>query len=186
MHWIILYVLIVTQFVLPFLDKKLLFSTNNDWLLGSLKITISLLLAYLLYHTLSGSSGQRTGPYNSEIRTDFALAFSLTVISTLLLINVAWRKKIKIFICYRRLDNNNSTVHLLFHYLSSVFSPKKLFLDINNINLTDNYKRKTNKSIRESTVFLLVIGKKWLKRDWTDVSKNEVYREIKIAHKKKR
>ena len=51
---------------------------------------------------------------------------------------------------------------------------------------SDNFRKLTAMSIKESKVFLLIIDKKWIKRNWSDEKENEVYRELKIALSKRK
>lgn len=71
------------------------------------------------------------------------------------------RRKIKLFICYRRADTSTSSGRL-YDYLSDYFGKRNVFKDIFSMEGGDKIREKIQYSIERSNVFLLVIGRQWM------------------------
>lgn len=74
------------------------------------------------------------------------------------------RRPIKVFICYRRADSIDITGRI-YDRLSDTFGKESVFKDVDSIPLGKDYREVLRESVSQCSIFLVVIGKYWLKTE---------------------
>jgi hypothetical protein len=86
----------------------------------------------------------------------------------------------KIFINYRRTDDPGFAGRL-FDRLEETFTPEQLFMDIDSIELGDDFVRVLEDEVDRCDIFLAIIGPKWLDAD--DAMRKPLFRRTGCARR---